>query len=144
MSYLLDTNVLSEATRAKPDGRVAGWLASISDLASFISVVSVAEIRKGILLLPAGKKRTKLEVWFESELLRAFAGRVLPLGELEMSEWAQIQAQAEKSGRPLPMVDSLVAASARCHGLTVATRNIRDFQGCMVSVYDPWSGEKLG
>ena len=142
MNYLLDTNVLSEATRAQPDARVAGWLSARPSRALFISVVSVAEILKGILLLPEGKKKRKLEGWLESDLLPAFAGRVLPLGEEEMREWAAVQADAEKSGRRLPVVDSLIAATARCHGLTIATRNIDDFRHCKIPVLNPWAEEK--
>ena len=142
MNYLLDTNVLSEATRAQPDARAAAWLCARSALTLFISVVSVAEIRKGILLLPEGKKRRRLEGWLESELLPAFAGRVIPLGEVEMNEWAALQASAEKSGHRLPVVDSLLAATARCHGLTLATRNLHDFRHCGIPVLDPWAEEE--
>jgi len=138
LNYLLDTNVLSEATRARPDTQVAEWLSSKSSLALYVSVVSIAEIRKGILLLPEGKKRKKLEGWMTSELLPSFAGRVLPLGEEEMSEWAALLAGAEKAGHKLPVVDSLIAATARCHGLTLVTRNTNDFQHCHITLYDPW------
>ena len=142
MNCLLDTNVLSEATRARPDARVAGWLSARHALSLFISVVSVAEIRKGILLLPEGKKKRKLERWMEMELLPAFAGRILPLGAEEMNEWATLQAEGERNGRRLPVVDSLIAATARCHGLTLATRNIQDFRHCRIPVLDPWAEEK--
>ena len=142
MNYLLDTNVLSEATRPRPDARAAAWLSARPALTLFISVVSIAEIRKGILLLPEGKKRAKLENWLESELLPAFANRVIPLGEAEMNEWAALQASAEKSGHRLPAVDSLIAATARCHGLTLATRNIHDFRHCRIPVLDPWAEEE--
>jgi predicted nucleic acid-binding protein len=108
----------------------------------FISVVSVAEIRKGILLLPEGKKRQKLAAWLERELLPAFAGRMLLLGEEEMNEWAALQAEAEADGFRLPVVDSLIAATARCHGLTIATRNTQDFRQCGVPVLNPWLEEK--
>ena len=139
MNYLLDTNVLSEATRPQPDARAAAWLRTRSALTLFISVVSIAEIRKGILLLPEGKKRRNLEGWLESELLPAFSGRVIPLGEAEMNEWAGLQANAEKSGHRLPVVDSLIAATARCHRLTLATRNLHDFRHCGIPVIDPWA-----
>lgn len=139
MNYLIDTNVLSEATRPQPDARVAAWLRARPAVTLFISVISVAEIRKGILLLPEGKKRAKLEIWLESGLLPAFAGRVIPLGETEMNEWAALQAVAEKCGHRLPVVDSLIAATARCHGLTLATRNLHDFRHCGIPVLDPWT-----
>ena len=138
MNFLLDTNVLSEATRPQPDVRVAEWLGARAALTLFVSIVSIAEIRKGILLLPVGRKRTKLGNWLESELLPAFANRVIALGEAEMNEWASLQADTEKKGRRLPVVDSLIAATARCHGLTIATRNIQDFRHCGVPVFNPW------
>jgi predicted nucleic acid-binding protein len=137
LNYLLDTNVLSEATRPVPDAHVASWLSDQPALTLFVSLVSIAEIRKGILLLPDGKKRTKLESWLESELLPAFANRVIPLGEAEMNEWASLQADAEK-GHRLPVVDSLIAATARSHRLTLATRNVQDFRDCGVPVHNPW------
>ncbi len=139
MNYLIDTNVLSEATRPQPDAQAAAWVQGRPAATLFISVVSVAEIRKGILLLPEGRKRAKLESWLKAGLLPAFTGRVIPLGEAEMNEWAALQAEAEKGGRRVPVVDSLIAATARCHGLTLATRNLRDFLHCGVPVIDPWA-----
>jgi predicted nucleic acid-binding protein len=141
LNYLLDTNVLSEATRPQPDARAAAWLGSRPSLTLFVSLVSIAEIRKGILLLPEGRKRTKLGSWLESELLPAFANRVIPLGDAEMNEWASLQAETEKKGHRLPVVDSLIAATARCHGLTLATRNIQDFCHCGIPVLSPWEAK---
>ena len=142
VNYLLDTNVLSEATRAKPDACVAGWLSRRSSGSCYISVISTAEIRKGILLLPRGKKRQELEAWFTGELLPAFEERLLTLGEDEMSVWATLQADAEKAGHRLPAMDSLIAATARCHGLTLVTRNTVDFRHCGIPVINPWNLKK--
>ena len=139
MNYLVDTNVLSEATKARPDTRVASWLAACPAHVLFVSVVSIAEIRKGILLLPSAKRKGRLEHWLDSELLPAFAGRLVLLGEQEMNAWAELQASAEKAGRKLPVIDSLLAATAKCHGLTIATRNVDDFLHCEVSVLNPWA-----
>jgi len=142
LNYLLDTNVLSEATREQPDGLVAAWLSERKTEECYISVVSVAEIRKGILMLPQGKKRKKLENWLAEELLPAFIERVITLGEEEMNTWAMLQVEAEKEGRNLPVVDSLIAATARCHELTLATRNIQGFQHCKIPVLNPWIKQK--
>jgi predicted nucleic acid-binding protein len=142
LNYLLDTNILCEATRPHPDAHAAAWLSARPALTLFVSLVSIAEIRKGILLLPEGKKRAKLGSWLESELLPAFASRVIPLGEAELNEWAALQADAEKKGHRLPVVDSLIAATARCHGLTLATRNIQGFCHCGISVHNPWEETK--
>jgi predicted nucleic acid-binding protein len=141
LNYLLDTNVLSEATRPQPDARAAAWLGSRPSLTLFVSLVSIAEIRKSILLLPEGRKRTKLGSWLESELLPAFANRVISLGDAEMNEWASLQAETEKKGHRLPVVDSLIAATARCHGLTLATRNTQDFRHCRIPVLSPWEAK---
>ena len=138
MNYLLDTNILCEATKPQPDSHVAAWLSARPALTLFVSLVSIAEIRKGILMLPEGKKRTKLESWLESELLPAFANRLIPLGEVEMNEWSALLANAEKKGHTLPVVDSLIAATARCHGLTLATLNIPDFRHCGIPLHNPW------
>ncbi len=142
MNYLLDTNILCEATRPHPGAHAAAWLSARPALTLFVSLVSIAEIRKGILLLPEGKKRAKLGSWLESGLLPAFASRVIPLGKAEMNEWAALQADAEKKGHRLPVVDSLIAATARCHGLTLATRNIQDFCHCGISIHNPWEETK--
>jgi hypothetical protein len=142
LNYLLDTNVLSEATKPRPNARAAAWLSAQPAIALFVSIVTIAEIRKGILLLPEGRKRTNLETWLESELMSAFANRVIPLGGTEMNEWAVLQADAEKCGYKLPVMDSLIAATARCHGLTLATRNARDFRHCGIPVLDPWAQKK--
>lgn len=142
MNYLLDTNVLSESTRAEPDAHVAAWLSKKKTTECFISMVSVAEIRKGILMLPLGRKRKKLEIWLVEELLPAFEGRVLSLGEEEMNTWATLQAEAENEGYKLPVIDSLIAATARCHGLTLATRNIHDFRHCKIRMLNPWMEQK--
>lgn len=138
MNYLVDTNVLSEATRPHPDGNVAAWLDSQSAHELFVSVVSIAEIQKGIFLLPVGQRKKKLEHWLDHDLLPSFAGRVIPLGEQEMTAWAKLQAQVERTGRMLPMVDSLLAATALCHGFTIATRNVEDFRHSEVQVINPW------
>ena len=139
MNCLVDTNVLSEATKARPDARVASWLSSRPARTLFVSIVSIAEIRKGVLLLPAGKRRRKLETWLDGDLLPAFVGRVLILGEREMNVWAEMQARAERDGQRLPVIDSLLAATARCHGLAIATRNIDDFHHCGVPLINPWT-----
>lgn len=139
MNYLVDTNVLCEATKARPDPRVAAWLEARPAHEFFVSVVSVAEIRKGVLLLPAGTRRRKLERWLDSDLLPAFAGRLISLGEQEMNAWAELQASAEKAGRKIPVIDGFLAATAKCHGLKIATRNVNDFRHCGVPVMNPWT-----
>lgn len=142
MNFLIDTNVLCEATIELPDAHVERWFSRRVEATCFISVVSMAEIQKGILMLPRGKKRQRLGAWLDEELLPAFSGRILPLGQEEMKSWATLQAETEKAGRRMPVVDSLIAATALCHGLTLATRNIKDFKNCKLTVVNPWSPEQ--
>ncbi|MGC1480598.1 MAG: type II toxin-antitoxin system VapC family toxin [Chthoniobacterales bacterium] len=139
MNYLVDTNVLSEATRREPNVRVAAWLSAQRPAILFVSVISIGEIQKGILLLPDDRKRDKLDRWLESHLLPAFSRRILPLAGPELQARAMIQAEAEKTGRLLPAMDSLIAATARCHQLTIATQNTPDFDRCEVNTVNPWT-----
>ena len=138
MSYLLDTNVLSESTRRRPHAGVRRWLAARRPEELHVSELSLAEILKGILLLPEGGRRTRLRTWLDDELRPSFGPRVLPLGAIELSEWARLQAAAQQAGRPLSTTDSLIAATALAHRLSVVTRNTDDFRGAGVRCVDPW------
>ncbi len=102
-----------------------------------LSVISIAEVRRGILRLPAGKRRTSLSDWSE-RLRQGFSGRVLPIGESVALRWAEISARAEKSGRPGSFADGLIAATALDRGLTLVTRNVTDFEPFGVSLLNPW------
>jgi predicted nucleic acid-binding protein len=134
MSYLVDANVLSEATRRQPDANVLAWLER-HDAELHVSTLTLAEIVKGIHLLAQGKKRRDLEAWFE-ELVASFAGRVLPVDESVARAWGAFYAKHQRQGRLLSF-DSLLAATALAHGLTLATRNAVDFPAD-VSVINPW------
>ena len=135
MSYLVDANVLSEATRRQPDAKVLTWLERY-DTELHVSTLTLAEIVKGIHLLANGKKRRELEAWFE-ELVASFAGRVLPVDEAVARVWGAFYAKHQRQGRLLSSFDSLLAATALVHGLTLATRNAGDFPDD-VSVINPW------
>ena len=134
MKYLVDANVLSEPTRKSPDPRVVGWLrAHEPDIA--VDPVILGELRFGILILPKGKKRTMLERWFD-----AGAGRLhcLPWDADTGLKWAELLARLRKTGKTMPIKDSLIAATAIVHHLTVATRNRIDFAKAGVNVVDPF------
>lgn len=136
--FLLDTNVLSEFARAQPaDLRVDRWLRATPDDVLFASVLTLAEIRRGIELLPAGKKRTQLETW-QADIEISFANRLLPVNKVIGDQWAILSAQAQRRGTPLGIMDGLIAATALEHDLTVATRNVKDFAGLGVAVFNPW------
>lgn len=135
MKYLVDANVLSEATRAEPSHAVISWLREHeSDLV--IDVIIRGELEFGILQLPAGKRRERLEKWFASSIA---AMSCLPLTVETSETWARLLAKLRKVGAAMPIKDSLIAASALTHGLTVATRNVHDFKNAGVKVIDPFT-----
>ena len=135
MSYLVDANVLCEATRPQPAARALAWLTE-HDAELHVSTLTLAEIVKGIHLLAQGKKRRELETWLE-ELLVSFAGRVLPVDESVARTWGAFYAKHQRAGRLLSSFDSLLAATALTHKLTLATRNATDFPED-VPVVNPW------
>ena len=138
MSYLLDTCVVSELSRPRPDPGVVAWM-SDADVASLhLSAITLGELRHGALRLPAGKRRTSLSDWGE-RLRRSFSGRVLPIDESVTLRWAEIAARAERSGRPGSFADGLIAATALERGLTLVTRNVTDFEPFGVSLLNPWA-----
>ncbi len=138
MRYLLDTPVISELVRPKPNARVTEWVRRAEPAALYLSVVTFGELAKGIEKLADGARRRQLLAWVERDLKSWFAGRVLPI-DLEVAErWALILARAEASGRTLPAVDALLAASALTHGLALVTRNTRHFRVTGLEVFDPW------
>jgi predicted nucleic acid-binding protein len=137
VAYLVDANVLSEPTRPRPDTRVVEWLRSNQrELA--IDPFVLGEIRFGILLLPRGRRRTRLEAWFDDGARRLHC---LPWDAATGMRWAQLLADLRASGRSMPIKDSLIAATALAHGLVVATRNRRDFEPSRVEIVDPFEGE---
>jgi len=136
LSYLIDTNVLSELRRREPDTRVVQWFAKRPASTLYLSVLTLGELRKGIDLLPQAPRKLALLDWLEAELPMFFAGRILAVDAKVADRWGRLVAQA---GRPLPAIDSLLAATALTHGLTLITRNLKDFQHPDLAVLDPWS-----
>ena len=138
MNVLLDTNVVSEAMRKQPSARVLGWIEAQVEESLFISAITIGELRRGSLILADGKRRKALLQWIETGIKAEFAGRILPLDIAVMESWADLQAAMAKSGRALPVMDSLLAATALTHGLTLATRNIADFEAAGIALLNPW------
>ena len=138
MSYLLDTCVVSELSRPRPNPGVVAWM-SEADVASLhLSAITIGEVRRGALRLPIGKRRTSLSAWSE-RLRQSFSGHVLPIDESVALRWAEIAARAEQSGRPGSFADGLIAATALDRGLTLVTRNMTDFDPFGVSLLNPWT-----
>ncbi len=137
--FLIDTNVLSEYNRpGGPNAGVKRWLETTDRQSQHVSVVTLAEIQKGIELLAVGKRRTQLQQWLTQELEDWFSGRILPVDRQVASRWASLVAQGTRTGRPLPTVDSLIAATALVYDLAIVTRNTRDFEGIGATLINPW------
>ena len=130
MRYLLDTNILSNATKPVPSATLTGWMAEQADTDLFIASLTLAEIRRGILEKPAGRKRDHLEAWFRGpEGPHAlFAGRILAFDEKAGMIWAQLMADGSTKGRPRSALDTIVAAVAKANGCVVVTDNEKDFR----------------
>lgn len=137
MAYLIDTCALSEFTKPKPAVSVDAWFASMPDGADFVSVLSLGEIEKGIARLARGRRRAQLERWF-TDLRERFAERVLEVDAATALEWGRIAARCEGAGRPIPVVDALLGATAIVHGLSVVTRNASDIARSGAPIVDPW------
>lgn len=135
MSYLLDTNVISELVRPKPAKAVLAWFENISSDALHISVLTLGEIRKGVEHMPDGVRREKLRLWLEHDLTDWFGARILPVDTLVADRWGRLLALV---GRPVPSIDSLLAATALHHELRLVTRNQKDFNYPGLEVINPW------
>ncbi len=138
MNYILDTNVVSELVTHEPDQNVVSWIDSIDSESVFLSVITIGEIKKGIEKLPDSKRKKTLESWLEEDLLVRFRGRILPLGIPVLLSWGKLVASLEREGKPIPAIDSLLAATAAQTGFTLVTRNTGDFEPAGISVLDPW------
>jgi predicted nucleic acid-binding protein len=142
VSYLIDTNVLSELRRKQPDHHVVAWFSERPAQSLFLSVLTLGEIRKGIERLNHSQtdaaRKLVLNDWLEQELPTFFLGRLLDVDAAVADRWGHLQAVA---GRPVPAIDSLLAATALQHKLTLVTRNVKDFADMGVDLINPWSVE---
>ena len=138
MRLLLDTNVLSEVTKPRPDECVLQWLHGLDEDRTFISIISIAEIRRGVALMDSGRKRDALDEWLRYDLPQRFESRIIPVEEAVAFAWGDLMALAKRSGRGLASMDGLIAATAIAHRLTLATRNTKDFEGFGLDIIDPW------
>jgi predicted nucleic acid-binding protein len=136
LSYLLDTNVLSELRRKTPNPGVVEWFAQRPASTLYLSVLTLGELRKGVEGIADASRRTALLDWLEAELPRFFTGRILPVDAQVADRWGRLVAAAN---RPVPAIDSLLAATAAHHGLSLVTRNVRDFANLGLEIINPWT-----
>lgn len=139
MSFLLDTNVISEGAKPRPDAGVMEWLASIDEDELFLSVVSLAELRHGVERLDEGRRKTALNAWLSEDLPARFDDRLLALDAAAADQWGRIVARSQAAGRPIGAMDAFLAALATLHQLTLVTRNVADFEGTGIRLFNPWS-----
>jgi hypothetical protein len=136
LSYLLDTNVLSELRRKMPNAGVVEWFARRPASTLYLSVLTLGGLRKGVEGVADANRRTALVDWLEAELPTFFTGRVLPVDAQVADRWGRLVAAAN---RPVPAIDSLLAATAAHHGLSLVTRNVPDFADFGLEVINPWT-----
>ena len=136
--FLLDTSVPSETLRPLPDVKVAAWLENQTKESQFLSVVTLGELRRGTTLLLQGARRAQLERYIEVTVPLWFGPRVLPVTQAIAERWGILDGQRQAAGRPLGVADGMIAATALEHGLTLATRNTKDFADLGVALINPW------
>ena len=139
MSFLLDTNIVSEWVKPRPDAGVVTWLADVDEDRVFLSVMSIAELRFGIERMPQGLRRNRLALWLRDELPRRFENRILPVTALVADTWGQVLARSQATGQTISIMDGFLAATAEVHGLTMVTRNVSGFSVLGHSVLNPWN-----
>ena len=139
MSYLLDTNVISEWVKPIPDPDVVAWLSRVDEDRVFLSVASLAEIRRGVEMMVPGKRRDRLTDWLTGELPARFEGRILDVDRRIADEWGVLMARGQKAGLNLGSLDAFFAATAQVYRLTLVTRNVQHFERLDLPVLNPWS-----
>jgi len=139
MNYLLDTCLISELAKSEPSKKVVDWVLRENETNFYVSVLTFGELHKGIEELPESKKKEKLRIWVENELRNRFQNRIIGIDIRVSITWGKIQSIAEKKGKPMPAIDSLIAATGIAHGMMVVTRNISDMEQSGVDLFNPWS-----
>ena len=138
MAFLIDTNVISETLKPRPSDRVITWLSGQRSNDLFLASMSLGELVRGAHRVKDKAKGERFKRWIERDLAAQFQGRILPFDQEAAVIWGEIMGDGDRTGRPKPMADAQVAAVARRHGLTLVTRNTRDFTDMSVALIDPW------
>lgn len=141
MNYLLDTCIISELVKPKPEKLVSTWLASQDEDALFLSVLTLGEIQKGISRLESSSRKTTLQQWLDNDLCLRFNDRILPINNKVALTWGIIQGRAERSGMPIATIDGLLGATAIAFNLIIVTRNEADFMTTGSGIFNPWRSE---
>lgn len=136
--FLLDTNVIFELIKAEPNRNVVRWIEKSEETLLFLSVLTLGEIRSGIERLNPGRRRGRLESWLAVDLRLRFQDRILTINDAIAERWGALPATGAKKGRPLPVIDGLLAATALHHNLMLVTRNDADVRATGVPTLDPW------
>lgn len=138
MNFLLDTNVLSEVRRPQPSPAVMAWLDNADEDRTFISVISLAELRRGISLMDDGRRRDALAEWLANDLPERFSGRILEVDRETAMRWGDLMAESRRRGVALATMDAFLAASALANKLTLVTRNTKDFEPFSIALMNLW------
>ena len=141
MKWLLDTNVVSETAKSAPDRKLIAWMASRSPDQLALSLVTLAELFAGVSQIENSQKRSAFLGWIETEVIKSFENRVLPLTLEILTDWLTLARQVQKRGASRNAPDLLIASTARVHNLILVSRNVKDFARTGVVLYDPWSGK---
>lgn len=139
MNFLLDTNVVSEWTKARPHPGVVAWLGEADEDRIFISVITIAELRHGVERLPGGARRERLDHWLTGELPQRFEERLLVIDAETANEWGRVMARGQAAGRPPATMDAFIAATVLRHDMALVTRNVSDFEPLGLKLVNPWS-----
>ena len=138
-AFLLDTNVISELVKPKPEPKVTAWIDAIDEELLFLSVLTLGEIGKGIVLLPRSARRTALEAWLSKELPLRFSGRILSVDQEVADRWGHLSGLTGARGAQVSVIDGLLAATAVQYNLTLVTRDTRDVAATGVALFNPWT-----
>lgn len=140
MKYLLDTCVVSELIKPRPDTNVIQWMRNQKEYNLYLSVLTFGEIQKGIEKTNSVTRKEKLKLWVKEDLYLRFKQRIIAIDLMVANKWGEVQAQTEKTGRPMPAIDGLIAVSALVNNCMVVTRNTTDMENSGVALFNPWLG----
>ena len=138
MNYLLDTCVVSELLKKDPDKNVLNWISEIDETSLYLSVLTFGEIHKGIAKLPESRKKDQLHKWVNTDLHERFKNRTLNFDLNSATKWGELEGKAELAGKPMSLIDGLIAATGIVNDMIVVTRNTKDMEQSGVSLFNPW------